>query len=173
MQTQEILLAIFIGILVVAVLMQTLVLFWIFKALRQLTDRFESMSKDLIKNVEGVTAKAEETLAAVRDVSNALRPVKDKIVDAAEIVHERVVRVDEFLEETTNTARMEVQRMKDRIESAANRTEELLGMLHDRILVPITEMSALVHGIRAGFDFFFRRRGKPSVAPHQDDEMFI
>jgi methyl-accepting chemotaxis protein len=173
MQTQEILLAIFTGILAVSVLMQTLIFFGIFKAIRRLTNGVHSLSKDLMKNVEVVTGKAEETLTTIRDLGNEFRPVKDKIVDAAEIVHERIVRVDEFLEETTNTARMEVQSMKDRIESATNRTEELLNMMHDRILAPVNEIYALTRGIRAGFDILFRRRRSTSAEPHQDEEMFI
>ncbi len=172
MQT-ETLLAIFTGILAVAVFLQTLIFFGIFKAIRQLTNRVNDLSKDLMSNVEVVTAKAEEALTTVRDIGNDLKPVKDKIVNAAEIVHERVVRVDGFLEETTNTARMEVERMKDRIESAADRTEELLEMMRDSILVPINEINALTRGIRAGFDLLFRRRKKPSVLPEQDEEMFI
>ena len=173
MQTQEILLAIFTGILAIAVLVQTFVFLRIFLTIRQLTNRVDGLSKDLMKNVEVVTGKAEETLTTIRDIGNEFRPVKDKIVDAAEIVHERIVRVDEFLEETTNTARMEVQSMKDRIELATNRTEELLKMMHDRILAPVNEIYALTRGIRAGFDILFRRRRNASAEPPQDEEMFI
>jgi len=174
MQTQEILLAIFTGILALAVLAQTFIFFGMFRAFRQFTSRMDSISKDLIKNVEVVTAKAEETLTTIRDIGNDFKPVKDKLVDVAEIVHERVVRVDDFLEETTNTARTEVQNMKDRVESAANRTEELLETMHDSILAPVNEISALTRGIRAGFDLLFRWRRKPSVPPpDQDEEMFI
>jgi hypothetical protein len=68
---------------------------------------------------------------------------------------------------------MEVQSMKDRIESATNRTEELLEMMHDRILAPVNEIYALTRGIRAGFDILFRRRKNTSAEPHQDEEMFI
>ncbi len=175
METQEILLAIFTGILAVSVLMQTFIFFRIFKTLSRLSRRVDSLSEDLMKNVEVLTGKAEETLTAIRDISNGFIPVKEKIVDAAEIVHERVVRVDAFLEDTTNTARMEVERVKDRIESATDRAEEMLEMVHDKILIPINELNALARGIRAGFDLLFRRRRSTPVAPQQDDddEMFI
>jgi len=173
MQTQEVLLAIFTGILAISFLIQTFIFFGIFKTIRQLTDRVDGLSKDLMKNVEVVTVKAEETLTTIRDIGNDLKPVKDKIVDAAEIVHGRIVRVDEFLEETTSTARMEVQSMKDRIDTATNRAEEMLETIHDSILAPVSEINALARGIRAGFDLFFRRRRKPSDTPAQDEEMFI
>ena len=178
MQTQEILLAIFTGILAVAVLMQTLIFFGMYKAVRRLVDRIDGISKDLLKNVDKVSAKAEETLSTIKDIGDGFLPVKDKVVDIAETLRQRVVSMDDFLEETTNTARSEVDKMKARIELATNRAEELLEMMHDSILVPINQINAITRGIQAGFNFLFRRRGNPSKpepeADQQDDEqMFI
>jgi len=174
MQTQDILLTIFTGILAVAVFMQTLIFFGIFKAIRRMTDRIDGLSKDLIKNVEIVTAKADEALKTIRDIGDGFKPVQDKIVDAAEIIHNRIIKVDDFLEETTSTARLEILRMKDRLESAADRAEELLETMQNSIMAPINEINALTRGIRAGFDLLFRRRRNPSGVSHQDDdEMFI
>ncbi|MBN2318699.1 MAG: hypothetical protein JXR49_06465 [Acidobacteria bacterium] len=181
MQTQEILLVIFTGILAVAVLMQTLIFFGMYKTFRRLVDRVDGISKDLLKNVDKVTVKAEETLATIQDIGNGFIPVKDKVVDAAEILHQRVVKVDDFFEETTDTARSEVEKMKDRIELAANRAEELLEIIHDGILVPVNEITAVTRGIRAGFNFLFKRRRNSSEAVRQsetvqqedDEEMFI
>jgi len=89
--------------------------------------------------------------------------------------------VDDFLEETTDTARTEVERIRDRVEAATNRAEEMLEIIHDGILAPINEITAITRGIRAGFDFLFRRRRKPSrdvpqsevVEQGDDEEMFI
>ncbi len=176
MQTQEILLAIFTGILAVAVLMQAFIFLAMYRTFRRLVDRIDGIGRDLIKNADKVTEKAEETLNTIQEIGNGFIPVKDKVVDAAEILHQRVVKVDDFLEETANTARYEVDRVKARIESAASRAEELVEMVHDSILTPINEISAIVRGIRAGFDFLFRRRRKTSESeaePPDNDEMFI
>jgi hypothetical protein len=174
METQEILLAIFTGILAVAVLMQTLIFFGMYRVIRRASDRLDGVSRDLLRNVDKVTAKAEEALTTVKDIGDGLVPVKDKMVDAAGIVHQRVVSLDEFLEETTNTARLEVTRIKGRIESAADRTEELLDMMHERILGPVNEVVAITRGIRAGLNFFFRkRRNSSDEIPQDEDEMFV
>lgn len=187
MQTQEILLAVFTGILAVAVLMQTLIFFGVYKTFRRLVDRIDGISKDLVKNVGEVSAKAKETLATIEDIGNGLMPVKDKMVDVADILHQRVAKVDGFLEETTNAARTEVDNIKAKIETAANRAEELLDTIHEGILVPINEITAVTRGIRAGFNFLFRRRRNPPqeerppqdvrqsepVQQDEDEEMFI
>jgi len=181
MQTQEILLAVFTGILAFAVLMQTLIFFRMYKTFRRLAERIDGISQGLLKNADKVTVKAEETLDIIQDIGNGFMPVKDKVVDAAEILHQRVVKVDDFLEETTDTARSEVERIRDRVEAATNRAEEMLEIIHDGILAPINEITAITRGIRAGFDFLFRRRRKPSrdvpqsevVEQGDDEEMFI
>ncbi|MBN2243797.1 MAG: hypothetical protein JW793_14015 [Acidobacteria bacterium] len=178
METQEILLAIFTGILAVAVLGQTVIFILAYRTMRQASDRLESAGKDLLRNVDRITAKAEETLKTLQDIGNGFMPVRDKMLDAADIVHQRVVRLDDFLEETTNGARLEVARIKDRIESATHRADELLDMVHERILVPVNEIVAITRGIRAGIDFFFRKRRHskvdvPNDAPDDEEEMFI
>lgn len=173
MDTQDILLTIFTGILAVAVFFQTLIFLGIFRTFRRVTERMDEISRELLKNVEVVSDKMNETLATVTEIGNGLLPVKDKMVDAADIFHNRVVMIDDFLEETTNTARTEVLKMRDRLETAAERTEDLLEEIRSSIMVPVTEISAIVRGVRAGFDFLFRRRRNPPVAAHEDDEMFI
>jgi methyl-accepting chemotaxis protein len=173
MQTQDILLTIFTGILAIAVLMQTLIFVGIFLAIRRLAEQVDRLSRDVMKNVEVVTAKTDETLAVIRDIGNGLVPVKDKIVNAAEVVHQRVVKMDEFLEETTETARSEILRVRNGFESAADRLEEMLQQMQDCVMTPVNEINAVVRGVRAGFDLLFRKRRRPAVDPDQDEEMFI
>jgi len=173
MDTQDILLTIFTGILAVAVLMQTLIFFGIFKAIRQLAGKMDGLSRDLLKNVETVTAKTNETLTAIREIGEGFIPVKEKVVDAADILHERVTKIDDFLEETTSTARQEVVKLKTRLDSASNRAEQLLEDAHSGIMGPINEICAVTRGIRAGFDLLFRRRKNIDNADDQDEEMFI
>lgn len=174
MQTQDILLTIFTGILAVAVLFQTLIFFGIFKAIRRLSDKMDGLSKDVLKNVEIVTEKTSETLTTIRDISNGFMPVKDKVVDAAEVLHTRVLKIDEFLEETTSAARSEVLEIKAKLESASERLDQMLEDMRRCILVPVNEISAIARGVRAGFDLLFRRRRNSSeVSSQENEEMFI
>jgi len=72
MQTQEILLAVFTGILAFAVLMQTLIFFRMYKTFRRLAERIDGISQGLLKNADKVTVKAEETLDIIQDIGNGL-----------------------------------------------------------------------------------------------------
>jgi hypothetical protein len=173
MQTQDILLTIFTGVLAVAVLMQTLIFFGIYKSIRRLTEWMDGMGKDLRKNMEIVTSKVDESLSSIKEITDGFKPIKDRLVDTTELIHNRIVDVDDFLAETTRTARMEVLKMQARIESASNRVEEILELAHDSVMAPLNEIGALTRGIRAGFDLLFRRRRNPSSTAPQDEEMFI
>ena len=174
MDTQDILLTIFTGILAVAVLMQTLVFFGTLRTIRQLTSRMERLSGELIKHVEAVSQKTNETLDVLREISESLIPVKDRMVHAADIVHQRIVRIDGFLEETTDAARLEVHKLRSRIESASNRVEQMLEDVQDCVMTPVNEISAITRGIRAGFDLLFRRRKHAAAEVEEpNEEMFI
>ncbi|MEJ2109786.1 MAG: hypothetical protein P8Z37_07725 [Acidobacteriota bacterium] len=173
MDTQDILLTIFTGILALAVLMQALIYFGILKTIRRLSEKMDGLSKEVLKNVEMVSEKTNETLTVIQEIGDGFVPIKDKVVDAADILHSRVLKIDDFLEETTSTARLEVLKAKSRIESASDSVEQMLEDVRTCIMTPVNEICALTRGIRAAFDLLFRRRRPSSSVPDQDEEMFI
>ncbi len=173
MTTFEIILLVFTGILAVAVLFQSLMFFGIYRSIRKMTQWMDSTGKDLLDHVEVIASKVDEGLMTVKELGEGMKPVIGKLVSTTEIIHNRVGNIDAFLSETTDTARMEILRIRDRIESASNKAEEVLSMLHDNVLLPVNELGAVAHGIKAGIDALFRKRKKPSRALAQDDEMFI
>lgn len=166
------LLMVFTGILAFAVLVQTILLFGIFRVIRQMSVWVDGVGKDLIRNVELISSKVDEGLTAVRSVSEGMKPILGSLAQTAEVVHSRVVEVDAFLVEATNTARLEIARVQETIHSATERAQQIIETLHDNILTPLSELGALTRGIRVGFDALFRRRRNPSRSA-QDEEMFI
>jgi maltose-binding protein MalE len=68
---------------------------------------------------------------------------------------------------------MEILRLRDKIEAAYDRAEEVLEMIQNSILLPISEMCAFARVIKAGIDALFRKRRNPSRTAAQDEEMFI
>lgn len=164
-------LLVFTGILAVAVLFQTIIFFGLYKSVRRLTEWMDGMGKDLLKDVEIISSTVDETLATIKEFGEGLKPIKERIGSTTEIIQKRVTELDSFLAEATDTARLEILRIRDRIESATDRTEEILKMMHSSILVPVSELNAIARGIKVGFDVLFRRRN-PSRNT-QDEEMFI
>jgi hypothetical protein len=166
-------LLVFTGILAIAVLMQSIIFYGIYKSIRQMNGWMDGIGKDLLRNVEIISSKVDEGLATIKEMGEGLKPITEKLASATDIIHKRVIDVDSFLAETTDTARLEVMRIREKIESASNRAEEILDMLHDSIITPVNEFNAIARGIKAGVDMLFRRRRNPSSATPQDEEMFI
>ncbi len=165
------LLLIFTGILAVAVVVQTFLFFGIFRAIRQMSLYLDGLGKDLLRNMEVIAAKADEGLTAVKGMAEGWKPIRDKLADSTEIIHNRIMDVDAFLSEATNTARTEIRNFQDAIHSAAQKAEQTLEMVRKGLLGPLNEIGAVTRAIRVAMDVLFRRKRNPSSA--QDEEMFI
>jgi flagellar motility protein MotE (MotC chaperone) len=165
-------LLVFTGILAFAVLFQTFLFFGMFQAIRKMAAWMDTAGKDLLKNVENVAAKADESLAAIKHIADGFKPIQDKVLDTAEIIHKRVIDVDLFLGETIDTARSEIACVQEAIKSAKERIEELLETLQNSVLVPISRVTAISRAVRVGLEALFRKRRKSSSSTH-DEEMFI
>jgi hypothetical protein len=166
-------LLVFTGILAIAVLMQSIIFYRIYRSIHQMNVWMDGIGKDLLRNVQVISSKVDDGLATIKEIGEGFKPIKEKLTSASDIIHKRVIDLDSFLDETTDTARLEVMRIRDKIESASNKAEEILNMLHDSIITPVNEFNAIARGIKAGIDMLFRRRRNPSSATPQDEEMFI
>lgn len=170
---QDTLLLVFTGVLAFAVLLQTLLFFGIYKSIRRMSELVESLSRDLLRHAEVVSTKVEEGLATIKSTSESLKPITQNLVSATQIVHDRVVEVDNFLAEVTDNARVEIARVQDAIRLASSRAEEAIDIVKNTILAPVNEVGAIARAIRVSLDVLFRRRRNPSSVSAQDDEMFI
>jgi hypothetical protein len=165
------LLTVFTGVVALAVVVQTILFFGMFKAIRQMSASLDEMGKDLLKNFAVVSAKVDEGLSTVKDFVDGLKPIRDKLADTTEIIHDRVTALDMFFAETAGTARLEILKIQDTIQSASQKAEETIEFLRKNLLAPFNEISAISRAVRVAMDILFRRRRSPGSA--QDEEMFI
>jgi hypothetical protein len=167
------LLMIFTGVLAVAVLVQGIVLFFIYRSIRQLAIRMDSLGNDLLRNAEVVTEKVNEGLTVIKDVAQDLKPISEKLADTTEIVHKRVKDIDGLLAEITSSARLEILRVQETFHDASCRIQETIDILRNSIVAPLNEINAISRAIRVAIDVLFGRRKGPSGTAGPDEEMFI
>jgi len=165
------LLTVFTGVVALAVVVQTVLFFGMYKAIRQMSSQLDGLSKDLLRNISAVSAKVEEGLSTVKDFVDSLKPIRNKLADTTEIIHDRIAELDAFLAETASTARLEILKIQDTIQSASQKAEETIELLRRKLLAPFNEISAISRAIGVATDILFRRRRNPGSA--QDEEMFI
>lgn len=169
----ENILLVFTGILAFAVLLQSLLFFGIYRSIRQMNDWMSAWSKEMLKNAQIISSRVEEGLSTIKSTAESLKPITQNLVHITQIVHNRVVEMDQFIGETTRTAQLEFMRIQDTFQLAMRRAEQAIETLKNSILAPISEVNAVVRAVRIGMDVLFRRRRNPSSISAQDDEMFI
>ncbi len=170
---QDTLLLVFTGILAFVVLLQTLLFLGIYKSIRRTSDLLDAMGRDLLRNAAIVSSKVEEGVNAIKAAADGLKPVTQNLVSATQIVHDRVIDIDNLLGELTENARMEIGRVQDTIRLASRRAEEAIEIVKTSILTPVNEIGAIAQAVRVALNMLFRRRRNPSSASAQDGEMFI
>ena len=167
------LMVVFTGIVAVALLLQSLAFWGIYKSMQSLSSRIDRTATSLSKATESFSRDLAELVETVRALSEKFRGIEESVSSTTEIVQKRVVQLDGFLEETTDAARLQVARIQEAIDTASQRVEETFGILQHRVLAPVNEVSAIITGIRVALDVLTGRRRRPVNPSRQDEEMFI
>ncbi len=169
----ETLVPVFIVIAALAFVLQALALWGLSKSVRSLTTRLEGISRDLARNVDVLTGKADSLLTTMTGVAQKVSALQDSISETAAVINKRVVSIDAFLDETTGSARLQMIRIQDLVDTTSRRVEETIDALHHGVVAPVTEVHAVMTGVKVALNHLFRRRKSPSSRSHQDEEMFI
>src|SRR5437867_1796367 len=155
----------------VAVAMQAVVLWGIHRSIRAIAERIESLSASVEQRIGPLSERTQELLVSVRSAAEHFQALQKDFAATSQIIHRRVVDLDKFLAEVTDSGRLQVARVQDLVETASATMEDTVSMVQRGLIAPLAEFSALLRGIRTGFNFFFR--GRASQQAHQDEEMFI
>ncbi|MBZ5494757.1 MAG: hypothetical protein LAP85_00015 [Acidobacteriia bacterium] len=171
--TTEVLLAVFTGLVALALLLQGFALLAILRKIRDLAARLDAVSTKLTKQVDSLTEQADSFLTVLKGTAEKVSAVQDNVTAISRIVHQRVLDVDAFINEATNAARLQIARLQDVIDTTSSRINETIDTLQTAIITPISEAQAVVRGIRSALDVLFGRRRSSSSRLHQDEELFI
>ena len=166
-------LTVFTGVVAFALLLQSLAFFGLYRSVRNLSARIDAISKDVMRNVDALTSDVSQALATIKSVAEGIQALKDKLSSTSDMIYKRVTEVDSFLQQLTDSARLEVARIQDAIDTASRQIEDTFELLHRSVIVPIREVTAIARGVKVGLDFFLRRPKSPSGTSNLDEEMFI
>lgn len=168
------LLAIFTGTVAISFLVQCIALIFIARTVYHLSVRVEELKTSLSRTADAISEKVEGLLSSVRASAENLKAVQQNLTATSDVIHKRVVSVDRFLSEATDSARLQIIRIQDTVDMACRRTEDAIDLLYRGVVAPVSEISAIIRGLRAAFAVFMRRANPPSVrARREDEEMFI
>ena len=167
----ETLLTIFIIIAAAAVLLQALAMLGIYLAMRRIQGEITGIRSDVKQRLDPIT---QAVMDIMTDSREPLRTVMSNLAEVSRAVRERTSSVDAVLDDLLDKFRLQVIRIDQAITDILAKIDKTTTMVQRNVIVPVTEVSAVVKGFKVGLDFFLSRRrsGHPSDVP-QDEQMFI
>jgi len=164
---------IFVVVAAVAIVVQMGILFALYKALRQSSDRMENLANRLEQKATPVLATAA---AILDDAKPKLAELTTNLAESSAIIRAQVQQVGEATAEIVERARMNAARLDDFIANAAHKVEATSDLLQN-VLSPMRRVRAMVSALSAGLSFLKAKRSRRAsgggAEQVEDEEMFI
>jgi len=163
---------IFVIVAAVAIVLQTIILYVLYKTMRESSTRIESIASRMELQASPVLATAH---AILEDAQPKIAEITTNLVESTATMREHVTQVGEATGEIVERVRMQAVRLDEFITSAANKLEATSEVLQTSVLSPIRRVRAIVQALGAGLSFLraHRARRKTSATEVEDEEMFI
>ncbi|MBZ5525228.1 MAG: hypothetical protein LAP21_23625 [Acidobacteriia bacterium] len=166
-------LLIFVGATAVAVTLQMVILFLLYKAVSQSAAKVESLANQVQLRAIPLL---ESTAAILEDAQPKISEITTNLAETSAIVRERAEHISLATGEVIERARLQVIRLDDLVNSTADKVEQTTEFLQNAVFAPIRRVQAIIQAVSAGLNFFRRSRKMGKVHPmavEEDEEMFI
>ncbi|HMC31270.1 MAG TPA: hypothetical protein VKL99_10590 [Candidatus Angelobacter sp.] len=163
---------IFVVVAAVAIVVQMVILFALYKALRQSSDRMEGIAGRLERQASPVLATAA---AILDDAKPKIAELTTNLAESSAIVRAQVAQVGAATGEIVERVRMNAARIDDFVLNAAHKVEATSELLQEKVLSPMRRVRAVVSALSAGLSFLKSNRShrKSTTGEVEDEEMFI
>ena len=163
---------IFVVIAAVAIVLQTVILFVLYKALRQSSEKVEGIATRLEQQASPVLTTAA---AILDDAQPKIAEITTNLAESSASIRANVAQVGMATSEISERLRMQAARMDDFILNAAHKVEATSDLLQDKVFTPMRRVRAIVTALNAGLSFLksSRPRHRRNEREAEDEEMFI
>lgn len=164
---------IFVVVAAVAIVLQMAILFALYKAMRQTSERMEGIAGRLEKQASPVLTTAA---AILEDAKPKIAEITTNLAESSAAIRTHVEHVGQATGEIVERVRMQAARLDEMVHSAAHKVEATSEMLQDKVLSPMRRVRAIVSALNAGLSFLKsnrRARHRTNGENVEDEEMFI
>jgi len=167
---------VFILLTGLAVMMQAGILLGMYLAIRKSTALMEGMAIEVNTKVVPTIAQAEALLIEMRP---KLRVIADNLEESTNVLRDQVQRVDAAVNDVVDRGRLQIIRADELLTRTLDRVEQTSDMVHNTVVSPVRQLSALLQGITTGLEFLFGGRSRKNNGSREErrpvpqDEMFI
>jgi type IV secretory pathway VirB2 component (pilin) len=165
--------AFFVIVAALAIVLQAAILVGMFLAMKKTSEQVVRVSSDVSTKLIPVL---EKTNALLDDSRSRISSV---MADTAEMVHlarNQANRFDRVAGEGMEMLRVQIVRADQVITGVLESLEEAHSQVRRTVSGPVTQMVALLRGVKAGLDFFTggkHSKGEASRSSSSEEELFI
>lgn len=169
------LLTVFIAITALAVLLQAGILAAMYVAMRKSSARLESLAEEVKTKVLPTIDTAQTMLTEVKPKVEA---IIENVSDTSTHLRDEIQRIDAAVNDVVDRARLQIIRADEMLTRTFDRVENTSDAVQKTVMSPVRQVTGVLHGVAAGFEYFFGSRGPKNGRtrerrPVQQDEMFI
>lgn len=163
---------IFVVVAAVALVVQMVILFALYKALRQTSERMEGIAGRLEQQATPVLATAA---AILNDAKPKLAEITANLAETSASVRSHATQIGTATTEIVERVRMQVARVDEFVVNAALKVEATSELLQHKVFSPMRRIRAIVTALNTGMAFFKsnRPRHRTGAENVEDEEMFI
>jgi methyl-accepting chemotaxis protein len=165
----------FVIVAAAAIVLQTLILYALYKMMSQTTQRMENLAGRLESQTTPVLATAH---AILDDAKPKIAEITSNLAESTAAVREQVTSMAEVTGEIVDRARMQAARLDELVSNTVSKIEVTTDFVQHSVITPVRRIHAIAQAVSAGLSFL---RASRSRRKHErngpggdvDEEMFI
>jgi methyl-accepting chemotaxis protein len=163
----------FVIVAALAIVLQTGILFALYKATRESTTRMEAIVGRLEQQATPVLATAQ---AILDDAQPKISEITSNLAESTATVRSNVAQMAETTADILDRARFQAARLDELVTTTVDRLELASDVVHHGVLGPVRRVQAIVQALSAGIGFLRATRARKKALSNNggpDEEMFI
>lgn len=163
----------FVIVAALAIVLQTGILFALYKATRESTTRMEAIVGRLEQQATPVLTTAQ---AILEDAQPKLSEITSNLAESTATVRANVAQMAETTGEILDRARFQAARLDELVTTTVDRIELASDVVHHGVIGPVRRVQAIVQAVSAGIGFLRATRSRKKAISNNggpDEEMFI
>jgi uncharacterized protein YoxC len=175
----NIVITIFVIVAAVAILLQMVILFAIYRAMKQTTSRVEAIAGRMEEQTTPLISSARIIL---EDAQPKIAEITSNLAESTATLRAHVSQVAEATGEIVERARLHAVRVDEFVGNTMDKIENASDLLETRVLGPVRRVRAILSAVNAGLGFLRSRSGPSRTRAaraghaqngHDEEEMFI
>jgi methyl-accepting chemotaxis protein len=165
----------FVIVAAVAIVLQTAVLYALYKMMSQTSSRMESLAGRLETQATPVLVTAH---AILDDAKPKIAEITSNLAESTNTLREQVASMAEVTSDIVDRTRMQAARLDELVSNTVSKIEVTTDFVQNRVIIPVRRIHAIAQAVSAGLSFLRAsraRRKNENNGPGSgvDEEMFI